>query len=49
MDINRPNTWGEATVHLMVDTGASAGLKLGIFTASQGKQCVDELEGISYG
>jgi hypothetical protein len=49
MGINLPNTRGEATVHLIVDTGAGAVPKLGIFATSQGKQLVDELKGISYG
>ena len=43
------NTRCEATVHLIVDTGARAVLKFGIFAASQGKQLVDKLEGISDG
>ncbi len=49
MGIYLPNTRGEATAHLIVDTGADAVLKLGILAASQGKQLVDELEGISDG
>ena len=47
LGINLSNTRGEATAHLIVDTGASAVLKFGIFAASQGEQLVDELEGIS--
>ncbi len=49
MGIGLPNTRGETTAHFIVDTGAGAVPELGILAASQGKQLVDELEGISDG
>ncbi len=49
MGINLPRARGKTSFHLIVDAGACAVLKLGILAASQGKNLMDELEGVSDG